>query len=461
MVTAMGKKTFEVKKPATVTDAQHAEVVKKFSRECVEVELKISRLPSDRKAKGKVAEAILKHINATKRSAKMTWKMFVASPHKETATDDKGVAAIKALNAAISDLEHLRDSRTLVKSGDVGATEDGGVKVESGKRLLYAEDAAQFYSEASVLAKRIDDAAENVIKHLDLIKANDKKHAGDLWDAAEYSEAVVRRVGVAKDIANGDYIIHFGPPRDYSILPPEVAAKTMKWAEAKMTSSIESAVENVVGTFNKALTTFLGELTSRVRIDPVEGHPWKELYCSHGNAEVLKTKIHEQDEKVPEGQVAVYIAFKAPPVDEATGEAVADWTPEQLVRVSKWIGPIPVKEYEEKVRPQATDEKKKIHANVIEGLIVQMHALRQYKAKLLGAYGDNLTDSLSGLLSTLNQMKKLGDDNEALAKKTADAIKKDDGFRKDLADVVADTVEALEDNVETVRVVRRRIFKKG
>lgn len=452
--------TFQAKKPEQVTDEQHAEVVKTFAKECVEVDFTISGLPSERKARGKVAESIRKHVGATSRSAKTSWRMFVAAPHKETPTDDAGVLAIKALNAAVADLRGFRDRRTLVKSGDVGVTEDGAVKVEAGKRLIYAEDAAEFYDEACVLATRIDEAAENVIKHLDKIKDNDRRHAGELWDEAEYNAGVVRRVGVAKDVASGDYLIHFGPPRDYSVLPPEIAQKAAKWAEAQMTTSIESAVEGVAAQFNKALTTFLGELTSRTRIDPVADHPWKTMYCAHGNAEVLKTQIHEQNPEVPPGQVRVYLSYREPPTDPATGTPLADYTADQLVKVNRWVGPVPVATYEKEVRPAATDERKKIFPGVIEGLIAQMTALREYKAKMLGAYGDNLTGAVGGLLGTLNQMRKLGDDNTNLSRRAADALKKDDAFRQNLAEVVADTIEALEENVEQVKVVRRRIFKK-
>lgn len=461
MVTAQmtRKQKIAAKSPKPISDAQHAAVVKTFAKDCVEVDFTIRRLPSTRKGKGKVVDSMVKQLGGTKKGVRTSWSMFVTTPHKDTSTEDAGIAALKALNSAIGDLEDFRDRRTLVKSGDVGVTNDGEVKVESGKRLIYAEDAVSFYDEACVLAKRIDDAVDTVLKHIDKIKANDRRHAGDLWDEAEYSEAVVRRVGIATD-AVGDYLINFGPPRDYSVLPPEIAQKAMKWAEGQMTTSIESAVDGVASTLNKALSTFLGELTSRQRIDPLDDHPWKKL-CEHGNAEVLKTKIHEQDEKVPHGQVLVYLSYKEPPTDPDTNKPVANYTAEQLVKVTRWMGPIPIAEYEEQVRPAATEERKKIYPQVIEGLIAQMHALREHKSKMLGAYGDNLNDAMSGLLGTLNQMKKLGDDNAAIAQKTASALKKDDDFRKDVADVVADTIEALEENVEQVRVVRRRIFRKG
>ncbi len=454
------KKTYGVTKPKPVTDKEHAEVVQKFARECVEVDFTIHRLPTARKAKGKAAEAVRAAVGASKRGAKTTWNMFQSSPHKDTPTDDSGVLAVKALNNAIADLEAFRDRRTLTKSGDVGVTEERQVRVEAGKRLLFADDTIDFYAEATVLAKRIDDAVKAVVAHLGAIKANDRLHAGDLWDESEYNLALVNRVGVRKDAA-GEYVIEFGPPRDYTVLPKEVAEKAVKWAEGKMTTSIETAVEGVADTFNKALSTFLGELTSRVRIDPVDGHPWKK-FCEFGNAEVLKTKITEQDATVPPGQVKVYISYKLFPVDVLLAADAAGTSPsaDQLVKHSAWVGPIPIAEYEHKVRPQSTEEKKKIYPQVIEGLIAQMQALREHKAKMLGAYGDNLTDSVAGLLSTLNQMKKLGDDGAAVAKKTADALKKDDHFRKEVADIVADTIEAMEENVEQVRTVRRRIFRK-
>lgn len=453
---------FDVKKPTPVSDEQHAEVVRKFSRDCVEVDFTIHRLPTARKARGKAAEAVRAAVGASKRGAKTTWNMFQASAHRDTPTNDPGVKAVKALNAAITDLERFRDNRTLTKSEDVGVTEDGQVKIEAGKRLLFADEAADFYTEACVLAERIDDAVATVVQNLEAIKDNDRRHAGDLWDESEYKLDLVNRVGVRKDVS-GQYVIDFGPPRDYTVLPPEVADKAVRWAESKMTTSIETAVESVTDTLNKALSTFLGELTSRVRIDPVDDHPWKK-FCEHGNAEVLKTKIHEQDASVPEGQVKVYLSFKAPSVDAvlASDDATSTVQFDQsaLGKHSTWVGPIPVAEYEQKVRPQATEERKKIYPQVIEGLIAQMQALREHKAKMLGAYGDNLTGTMGALLSTLNQMKRLGDDNAEVADRVATALKRDYDFRKDVADVVADTIEALEENVEQVRTVRRRIFRK-
>ncbi len=460
-MTRRSHQSFDVAKPQPVSDADHADVVRTFSRDCVEVDFTIHRLPTARKAKGKAADAIRAAVGASRRGAKTTWNMFQSSPHKQTPTNDPGVKAVKALNAAIAALEAFRDNRTLTKSGDVGTTDAGELRVEAGKRLLFADDTAAFYEEATVLAERIDAAVEKVVLHLDRIKMNDRLHAGDLWDASEYDLNLINRVGVRKD-AEGQYVIEFGPPRDYTVLPREVADKAVKWAEARMTSSIETAVEGVASSFNKALATFLGELTSRVRIAPVDGHPWKH-FCAHGAAEVLKTKIREQDASVPEGQVKVYLSYRAPALDALLAAEDGDTPvidPSQLVKHSVWVGPIPIAEYEEKVRPQATDERKKIYPQVIEGLIAQMQALREHKAKMLGAYGENLTDTMGALLSTLNQMKKLGDDNADVAEKTAKALKTDDAFRKNVADVVADTMEALEENVELVRTVRRRIFRK-
>lgn len=434
-----------VARPVPVTDEQHLEAVQFQKEHCYKLSFVISGLPSSRRADPKASEEIAKSRKGTRKGIRTSWRLFLDTH-----------PAVKELKAVIGELHDYRNRfATMEEEGgddDAGADEPGAgddekkKKKAAGKRLIFKEDHKEIADHIAGLADRVAAAAERAQAHYGEIKANDRGEAGDLWREDAYPPDIRAIVGVPKD-AYG-YVVNFLPTVAIPDgLDPQIAAKLMKRAELQLSGSIECAVTSAVGELNKALTTFLGELANRVRVDPVPGHPLRAL-CKHGNPEVLRTKIHEQDAAVPPGHVSLYLSYKA--ADE-------DGPPDRLVTIKKWFGPYKEAEYEKEIRPEATEERKKIYPSVIEGLIAKMQNFRDVQAALLGAHGKNVENAFGAVMEALNEFRRLGDDNYKVAEKVAKTVKADEDFKAGMADLVAQTIEALDDSVTEVKKVRRRI----
>lgn len=112
------------------------------------------------------------------------------------------------------------------------------------------------------------------------------------------------------------------------------------------------------------------------------------------------------------------------------------------------------------MRPQATEETKRIYPTVVEGLIAKMQAFREKQKELLGEHGENVDGAFSALFDTLNELRRLGDDNRKVGEKVVAQLKLDEDYKTMIADTIGETIEALDNSVVEVRKVRRRINTK-
>jgi hypothetical protein len=451
-----------VEKSGDALDAEHRKVIETLRAKCLEVEFTVHNLPKNRRITGQMAERIAHSVGGKKRGVRSSWSMF-ASEHP----------AVKELNAAVRDLTQLRDSWTIVRSAEVtkGADADR-VAIEGGKRLIPVEDHETFYKLFVEKAKLIDKAAALVqeamdkrTKHLDSdnklvefasIKALDKENAGEAWDASAYPADVREVVGVAKE-RNPDgsirldedgqpiYVISFDEYHVSERLSKELRQRAFERLDSKLSKTVEAAMAHVVGELTDSLDTFKEELVNRTGLYPGVGSPYEYL-TEHGDAEAVKVVTSDQDHKVPAGQVKVLVRYKTAPEEKTT----------------KWVGPLKMTDYQTQMKPQVTGEKKKIYPTVIEGIISNMQAFRDRKAKMLGAYGDQVVEAFAPLLKSLTAYKGLDTTNHEAASKLAARLKTSEEKRAELAAAVADAMEALEDRVSLVKqVARRRTIKTG
>lgn len=443
------KKTVKraVQQPQQVTDQDHLAAIEVMKEKCYELRFTIGRLPTSRKADRQQAEAIAKLVKGSRKGVRTSWRMFL---------DDH--PSIKELNAALNVLQNYRDAFAKVedskKAGKSDDDDSKGSKQEAGKRLILADDHKDVYDQIKVYADRVADLADKVQAALPEIKANDKKEAGDLWNEAAYPTDVRAIVGVPKD-TEGHYIVDFEPTVK---VPPglhdEIKSVLVKRAEQKLSGSLEVAVESAVKELNKGLATFMSELVNRVRIYPVSTHDLHKL-CEHGQPEVIRTKTSAQDSKIPPGQVMIYIQYKG------LVEGVKTYSsPDDLEWKKGWFGPYTESEYATKIKPQATEETKKIYPTVIEGLISRMQAFREKQKDLLGVHGGNVDGAFTALFDTLNELRRLGDDNRNVGEKVAHKLKLDEDYKQLIAETIGETIEALDNSVTEVKKVRRRISKK-
>lgn len=461
MSTTIAKKVKEAKKAPkpqvdAVTDKQHQETVELLRGRTMEMSFTVHGLPKSRKIGGKLGEKVAASIAGKKKGVRASWSMFT-SDHP----------AVKELNVAIRELEQLRETWTIVRSAEVQKGEGDKVTIEGGKRLIWDKDIPEFHQLFTAKAKQIDkcvaklqeamdnvtyDAEDNPVKS---VKDMDKENAGEAWDESVYPKDLTLLVGVSKE-RNGDgsarldpvsgepiYIINFNEYHVSEKLPELLRARALQRIDDGLSGTIETAMTYAANELSDQMMTFLGELTNRVKVYPVVSGPYGKMY----EGEIIKQVTDENDSKVPAGHVKALIRYKE--TDDT--------------KVTTWVGPMKKATFAAEFKPQATGEKKKIYPSVIESIIEQLSAFKEKKAKMLGAYGDNMVKAFEPLLDSLLAAKKINPYTSVTksAQQLASVLKTDDEAKEAMSKAITDTVEMLEEQVVTVKAThqKRRTIK--
>ena len=431
----------------TVSDSAHQEAVELLRGRTMEMSFTVHGLPKSRRISGKMAETVAAAVKGKTRGVRSSWSMFT-SEHP----------AVKELNQAIRELEQLRDTWTIVRSAEVQSGEGDKVTIEGGKRLIWDKDIPEFHQLFIAKAKQIDkcaaklqeamdsvtyDAEDNPIKS---VKDMDRENAGEAWDESVYPKDLTLVVGVSKErdatgkprLEDGEpvYIVKFDEYHVSEKLPALLRERAIKRIDEGLSGTIETAMSYAFGELTDQMLTFLGELSTRMKV-----YPTLDKYSHLDGAEVVKTVTDEDDAKVPAGHVKVLLRYK-------DGDA----------KTSKWFGPLKKAEFASQFKPQQTNEKKKIYPSVVEGIIEQLQAFKEKKAKMLGAYGENAVTAVEPLLKALTLAKENNPfvSNANAAGKLVSAIKSDEEAKQALAKTIADTVELLEEQVEAVKETHKR-----
>lgn len=444
---------------------QHQKVIDLIKGNCLEMSFTVHSLPKSRRITGKQADDIATSVKGKRKGIRSSWSMFT-SEHP----------AIKELNAAIRDLDHLRDTWTIVRSAEAKKGDSGQVSVEPGKRLIWSGDVEDFHNIFVIRAKAIDLAAEKLQfamnnetrddkgNRIRSIKDIDKENAGEAWDESVYPKDVTKIVGVAKDRddqgnavldedGNPRYILTFHEYRVSEKLTGMLQKRAEERLDSALSGTIETAMQTVVTDITEEMSTLMNELVARIGLFPRAGSKYSYL-TEHGEAEAIKVQDRDKNAAVPAGHVRVLVKYKV--LEEAEGDAE-----QTTAKVTKWLGPMPMAEYATELCPQTTGEKKKIYPTVIEGMIAKLQAFRDKKARMLGEYGANTTKAFEDLLQTMTRFKGLDGTNADAAQKLAGALRSSDGAKADLGQAIADTIERLNDQVTEVKKItaRRRQVK--
>lgn len=444
---------------AGVTDQDHQAAIDILRGRCLEMSFTVHGLPKNRRISGAMADQLAQSVGGRRKGVRASWSMFT-SDHPQ----------VKALNAAIRDLEMLRESWTIVKSAEVKKGDGDQVSIAGGKRLIWDKDVEEFYRLFTTAAQRIDaevvklqhamdhttrDADDEPVKS---VKDMDRENAGDAWDEAAYPRDLTLTCGVSKqrgpdgkaildEAGQPKYVINFDEYHVSEKLPKLLQQRAVERLDQTLSGTIETAVSYAADELTGNMLTFLGELANRVKLDPIPGE--YSYLVAHGDAEAVKIVTAREDAKVPEGHTKALVRYKA----KEDGEEVT---------VSKWVGPLRTTAFHDTLRPTTTGERKKIYPSVIEGIIVQLQAFKDRQARMLGAYGANMVSAFEPLLAALTKAKTANPllSNDAAAGKLAAALKTSEDARSALARQVADAVGALGEQVTVVKeVARRRTIK--
>ena len=446
-----------------VTDEAHQQVIDLIKGRCLEVSFTIHGLPKKRVIRGKMAQTIAGSIKANTKGISSNWFTFT-SDHP----------AVAEFNQATRELLKLRDTWTIVRSAEAKKGEGGTVNIEGGVRLIWDHDVDEFYKRFCAKAAAIDAAVEKIQKYMDevmiitdpdtgekttypSIKEMDRANAGDAWNEDVYPKDVRRIAGVARErTPDGNEVLdEQGEPKylitfeEYHVsekLPALLRERAVERLDAKMAETVEIAFSYAVAELNEDLTTFMSELVNRVRIYPVKGHSF-EKFCEIEAAEVIKVVDHTKDDSIPSGYIKLMLGYKTVP--EGGDE-------KKPVICRQWVGPISVDDYQTEVRPQKTGERKKIYSGVVEGIIAKLEAFKEKKAKMLGIYGENAMAAFEELFRELTKFKAFYTTNDQAAQKLVSKLKNSEEAKEEISELIADTIAALEDQVETVKIVNRR-----
>jgi hypothetical protein len=436
-----------------VTEDDHEKVVELLRGKTMEVSYTVHGLPKSRKIGGAMAEQIASSLGGKRKGVRASWQMF-ASEHP----------CVKELNVEIRKLNQLRDDWTIVRSAEAQKGENGATAIAGGTRLLWAEDVTEFYAKFAAQAARIDivvsrlqyamdNGTEVEGKEIKSIKELDRANAGAAWDESVYPKDLCLVVGVAKertpdgqpvfdDDGNARYLIDF---REYHVsekLPKLLRERAIKRIDEGLSKTIETAMAYATNELTEGMLTFLSELTNRTKIYPDATGEYGYLR----DAEIIKALTDAKDSKVPPGHVKFLVRYKEK-IDDENEQAV-----------SRWFGPMPEAEFRSQFRPQSTKEQKKIFPSVIEGIIQQLEAFKQKKARMLGSYGTGVVDAFDPLLKLLTKAREKNSwvTDRIASEHLKDAINADKAVRQLVTEAVQDTVTALEEQVTTARAIHGR-----
>jgi hypothetical protein len=434
-----------------VSDKQHQETIELLRGRTMEMSFTVHGLPKSRKITGKLGEKVAASVSGKRKGVRASWSMFT-SEHP----------AVKELNAAIRELEQLRDTWTIVRSAEVQKGDGDKVSIEGGKRLIWDKDIPEFYAQFTAKARLIDKCVEKLQHAMDnetydandnkvaSVKDMDKENAGEAWDESVYPKDLSQVVGVSKErnpdgtprVGDDGYAVYVISFNEYHVsekLPQLLRERAIKRIDEGLSGTVETAMTYAVNELSEQMLTFLGELSNRVKVFPVA----KSEYGMMFDGEIVKQVTDDDDPKMAAGTIKALIRYK----DEASD-----------TKISKWVGPMPKKKFADELKPQATAEKKKIYPSVIENIIEQLTAFKDKKSKMLGVYGDNMVKAFEPLLESLLAAKKVNPYtpvNKA-AQQLAQVLKGDDDVKKAMSKSITDTVELLEEQVLSVQETHKR-----
>jgi len=444
----------------TVDDKEHQNVIDTIRGRTMEMSYTVHGLPKSRRIGGKLADTMAASVKGKTKGVRSSWSMF---------TSDHPL--VKELNATIQELKQLRDTWTIVKSAEVKTGNDDKVTIEDGKRLIWDKDVAEFYNLFVQIAKRIDavvvklqyavnnsttDANGNVVLS---VKDMDKANAGDAWDESVYPKDLTLVVGVAKDRnpdgsaaldkdGNPKYIIKFEEYHVSEKLPQLLRERAIRRIDEGLSGTIETAMSYAVNELTESMTTFLNELVPQTKVFPSAKGSLHFLY----GAVVTKILRQADDAAIPFGHLKVCLRYEEDKTIPGVIQA------DTKSKVTKWFGPFLEKDFITNFKPEVTEEKKKIFPTVIEGIITQLQAFREKKAKMLGVYGENLVATFEPLLEMLTKAKEDNAwySNGTAAKKLAEVLRTDDEVKTLVSKTIKDTIETLEEQVVVVKTVHKR-----
>lgn len=410
--------TTEVTADTEVAKA-HADAIKHLQLHCQEVRVSSHRLPSSRKIPGHIKKKMADAVGADETAVGGSKRIFYhAHP------------AVYQLNRLLDQADSWRDSFTIVKAGSLDAEQaEKGNLIASGVRLIRNVDIEEFDKGVLRLKEQIAEAAE-LVQHCLTNKRKfdgkewpsiidcDRERLNELFNQDDYPKDVTKIVGIDPPVYHEYHLSVNWPPAVYE------RAKTQLYDS--LNGTMETATTYLTSKLTETFTALADKLISRVRIHPKANSP----YAPYEDCEVID--FHRQ----PNGQVVVTIRHYPNATKDKKGSGVP-----------LTLEPMAEEAYHTNLRPQSTDEKKKLGDSVVEGLLKQLNDFKKLK-EMLGEHGTKIDLSLEKIRDIL---AKAGKDASEMTKE----IKSGNFLRAQLGDTLNQVTSELEAVATEVKKARR------
>lgn len=399
-------------------DRDYLATVDFLATKCLEVTLRVSWLPESKVVSSDGKEKMLGAVRGRKKGFSLSKRLFSAAH-----------PLLKELNRARDQIEALRNSFTIVKAA--GLTEDtvGRSTIAPGVRLIRADDVPAFedqlrrkvdllHAAASLFQTHMTQPYETAEKIWPPFLDLEKEEQGDEFDLRDYPEDIRETIKIAQP-AYQDY-------KPSQLLPPEIYKRETERVRELLTGTVDTAIRYVADEITEAFIDLAGQLQNRIRLTPLKTHP---DFTKLNTCEVVR-QLRE-----PNKPIRLELRRRDPDPDNP-GKMKTNYLEYEVADEAAY----------QSLRPQQTNERKKITASTVENLREKLASIHRI-SDILGAPGENLRAAIDTAKAVLDKAGGFA----------AERLRTNEGFRKELHEALTESTGNILRAAETVSQTRRRI----
>ena len=386
----------------------------------IEVNVRVSWFPTQKQVRGVLADAMTQVVDAQAGAASIS-KRLMSSKHP----------LVKAANAARGQLEatiaRYTIPRIAVMTKALNSEQGFYQKREAGVRLIRKDLLDEFVclldGDKAVLAE----AVRALYTGLPDIQREEKGKQGGLYREEDYNFDPRDCVAVN---------LRALPPRDtladLATLCPRLYEEQKRLFEAERGLTVQAFIEDFTARMTKYIHQFARQLGARKRVSPATDGP----YARFNDAELIDLLDSGDKPNIPEGHVAAVLQ----PAGLSAKER------EQLP-------PMPLEEFESKLRPYKTKDFRKISTETVDHLKTIIDEFF-VKTDVFGEYRERVAEQVAGVKTAMQALA--GDmDSETIARR----VRSSASARGKLESAVAAVGCMLEDGSEVMKAGRRALTR--
>jgi hypothetical protein len=416
--------------PGSLYDSEKEVQSEQLLKACSKLRLRINWFGTSAKVDDETAEEMLEGTEADRKAVSIG-KRIMSSGHD----------AIKEANTCRSDIKALVSAFTIPMLALHSADAGDKARKDAGVRLIQKKDMAEFDSQLQFRVGVLATAIGKLQAQLESVKAEDRLRLGKLYKDTDYPKDVRKLVSVEVSYEQT------GVDMEWQSLCPEIYQRESLAARKKFDAVVENAAVEFATRFVGYVRQVLDSLGARSRLNPLSDYVLTRVAVpgEHGlevktvnvmDAEVVSKLTHADDAQIPEGSVLVELRLRV-----ESGRSPVVWLDK----------PIPLADFQARLRPYETAERKKLYATVIDNLKTELDAFNNIGA-LLGEHQGVISEAVGRVREMLTKGSA-----QLHSEKIADELRSGQFFRNEMKTALEGVVGLIEGQIIDVKKVRRKI----